>query len=429
MPNRPISTSHLIRPITTAPCRGATSEVSARIPPSPLLSARSTYSRYLTDTMMISAQITSDSAPMTLSLGHGKALAGEGLAEGVQRTRADVAVDDAQRAQGEQAQAGLRVGLTAHCCLGDRAGRAPAGLLGQARSQRRDARPAGSEDASPERLLRRVRGSDRGTDRPRHSVGSLPPRDPHQDAPRRCRCWRCSRWSAAPVPTAQPPPRSDRSRAPPTGRPPRTVTGRSPGRRAPTTSLRWRDWTAAASRFLSTPPTRMAPRSSSPSPDRATTGSPEERIGSLVLNPGGPGGSGIEFLANAAAAFPESLTDRFDLVSFDPRGVAESTPVRLPRRRDQGRAAERGPLPRHARRGGAGDRGPAGVPGGLRVQLRRAAAPHEHRRRGGRSGRVAPGAGRRAADLSGVLLRHRRSARSTQRCSPTAAGRWCSTAR
>lgn len=60
----------------------------------------------------------------------------------------------------------------------------------------------------------------------------------------------------------------------------------------------------------------------------ASTGTEQERIGSLVLNPGGPGGSGIEFLANAALGFPESLTDRFDLVSFDPRGVGESTPVR-----------------------------------------------------------------------------------------------------
>lgn len=59
-----------------------------------------------------------------------------------------------------------------------------------------------------------------------------------------------------------------------------------------------------------------------------STGSDQERIGSLVLNPGGPGGSGIEFLTSAAAAFPTELTDRFDLVSFDPRGVGESTPVR-----------------------------------------------------------------------------------------------------
>lgn len=58
------------------------------------------------------------------------------------------------------------------------------------------------------------------------------------------------------------------------------------------------------------------------------TGPAEERIGSLVLNPGGPGGSGIEFLASAASVFPPELTQRFDLVSFDPRGVGESSPVR-----------------------------------------------------------------------------------------------------
>lgn len=58
------------------------------------------------------------------------------------------------------------------------------------------------------------------------------------------------------------------------------------------------------------------------------TGDPDQRIGSLVVNPGGPGGSGVEFLANAAALFPEELARRFDLVSFDPRGVAGSDPVR-----------------------------------------------------------------------------------------------------
>ncbi|HTO01421.1 MAG TPA: alpha/beta hydrolase [Microthrixaceae bacterium] len=58
------------------------------------------------------------------------------------------------------------------------------------------------------------------------------------------------------------------------------------------------------------------------------TGTSEQRLGSLVMNPGGPGGSGIEFLASAAAIFPAELSQRFDLVSFDPRGVAESSPVR-----------------------------------------------------------------------------------------------------
>ena len=59
----------------------------------------------------------------------------------------------------------------------------------------------------------------------------------------------------------------------------------------------------------------------------ASKGSPDERIGSLVINPGGPGASGIEFLAGASQVMPSSITDRFDLVSFDPRGVGSSTPV------------------------------------------------------------------------------------------------------
>ncbi len=59
----------------------------------------------------------------------------------------------------------------------------------------------------------------------------------------------------------------------------------------------------------------------------ASKGSPEERIGSLVINPGGPGASGVEFLAGAAQMMPSAITDRFDLVSFDPRGVGASTPV------------------------------------------------------------------------------------------------------
>lgn len=55
------------------------------------------------------------------------------------------------------------------------------------------------------------------------------------------------------------------------------------------------------------------------------TGDRDDRIGSLVFNPGGPGGSGIDFLANAAAVMPTELSERFDLVGFDPRGVGRST--------------------------------------------------------------------------------------------------------
>lgn len=57
---------------------------------------------------------------------------------------------------------------------------------------------------------------------------------------------------------------------------------------------------------------------------------PERRIGTLFWNPGGPGGSGRFF-----PPISEELHERFDLVGFDPRGVADSTPLRCFRDNDQ----------------------------------------------------------------------------------------------
>jgi pimeloyl-ACP methyl ester carboxylesterase len=54
---------------------------------------------------------------------------------------------------------------------------------------------------------------------------------------------------------------------------------------------------------------------------------PSERIGSLVINPGGPGASGIDDLPNELSVLTPGLLDRFDIVSFDPRGVGRSSPV------------------------------------------------------------------------------------------------------
>ncbi len=56
-----------------------------------------------------------------------------------------------------------------------------------------------------------------------------------------------------------------------------------------------------------------------------STGTAAERIGSVVFNPGGPGGSGLSYLTDALDTFPEELRTRFDLVSFDPRGVGASS--------------------------------------------------------------------------------------------------------
>ncbi len=52
-----------------------------------------------------------------------------------------------------------------------------------------------------------------------------------------------------------------------------------------------------------------------------------EKIGSLILNPGGPGESGLEFVRNIAVDIPAQLRERFDVVGFDPRGVGKSTPA------------------------------------------------------------------------------------------------------
>ena len=53
-----------------------------------------------------------------------------------------------------------------------------------------------------------------------------------------------------------------------------------------------------------------------------------DRLGSLLMNPGGPGGSGYDYVRDYAQYLvtPDVL-DAFDLIGFDPRGVNHSTPV------------------------------------------------------------------------------------------------------
>src|SRR5689334_19218472 len=56
---------------------------------------------------------------------------------------------------------------------------------------------------------------------------------------------------------------------------------------------------------------------------------PAHRIGSLLLNPGGPGGSGVAYTVFAGPdLYTPEVRARFDLVGFDPRGVAGSTALR-----------------------------------------------------------------------------------------------------
>ncbi|WP_414935497.1 alpha/beta hydrolase [Amycolatopsis sp. cmx-11-51] len=60
---------------------------------------------------------------------------------------------------------------------------------------------------------------------------------------------------------------------------------------------------------------------------RHKTKKTDQRIGSLVVNPGGPGGSGVSAAARIAKSDPAAtLAARFDIVGFDPRGVGTSEP-------------------------------------------------------------------------------------------------------
>ncbi|WP_282698109.1 alpha/beta hydrolase [Streptomyces sp. CC208A] len=55
---------------------------------------------------------------------------------------------------------------------------------------------------------------------------------------------------------------------------------------------------------------------------------PGKRIGSLLVNPGGPGGSAVDYLQGyAGIGYPEPVRARYDMVAVDPRGVGRSEPV------------------------------------------------------------------------------------------------------
>jgi pimeloyl-ACP methyl ester carboxylesterase len=54
---------------------------------------------------------------------------------------------------------------------------------------------------------------------------------------------------------------------------------------------------------------------------------PSKRIGIMLINPGGPGGSGVNFALDANRVFSPDVQARFDIIGFDPRSVARSRPV------------------------------------------------------------------------------------------------------
>ncbi|MEC4020417.1 alpha/beta fold hydrolase [Streptomyces sp. H27-D2] len=59
----------------------------------------------------------------------------------------------------------------------------------------------------------------------------------------------------------------------------------------------------------------------------AATGTAAERRGVLLVNPGGPGGSGLGYAATKRAKLPASVRRSYDVIGFDPRGTGRSSPA------------------------------------------------------------------------------------------------------
>ncbi|RSN46134.1 hydrolase [Amycolatopsis sp. WAC 04197] len=80
---------------------------------------------------------------------------------------------------------------------------------------------------------------------------------------------------------------------------------------------------------------------------RLASKNPDKRRGVLLTNPGGPGGSGLDFPSGLVdLKLPQSVLDSYDIIGFDPRGVGRSTPVTCDLTTEQ---QYRGNIPPYAR--------------------------------------------------------------------------------
>ncbi|HSX02229.1 MAG TPA: alpha/beta hydrolase [Candidatus Saccharimonadia bacterium] len=60
---------------------------------------------------------------------------------------------------------------------------------------------------------------------------------------------------------------------------------------------------------------------------RIAAANPTKRRGVLLVNPGGPGGSGLDLPRELSLLMDSAVLDAYDIVGFDPRGVGQSTPL------------------------------------------------------------------------------------------------------
>lgn len=168
-----------------------------------------------------------------------------------------------------------------------------------------------------------------------------------------------TRW-AAPVPSALP-------TSPVASSVPGASTAPSPSARATTVTPTGTDHPRALDRFY-TQPVSWAPCSDSgqhlcttievpvdyakPAGDtfelalrKVPALEPSKRIGSLLINPGGPGGSGLEYAQYASFLFSKELRTVYDIVGFDPRGIGASDAVSCLTNADMDRLFAADPTP------------------------------------------------------------------------------------
>ena len=110
------------------------------------------------------------------------------------------------------------------------------------------------------------------------------------------------------------------------------------GQGAASTTLEWHSCAPEAPPALECAELQVPLDASEPGGAQITIGmnrlkatDPARRIGSLIFNPGGPGGPGSSFVgleASGTRVFSPALRERFDVIGMDPRGVGTSTPVR-----------------------------------------------------------------------------------------------------
>lgn len=129
---------------------------------------------------------------------------------------------------------------------------------------------------------------------------------------------------------ARPPGRSAHRAAPPAAPADTTTTAAPPTTAPPSAPLQWTSCGSLQCATLPVPLDYSHPTGAriGLAVARRPALDPARRIGSLVINPGGPGDSGIDDLPTELRVLGPEVQDRFDIVSYDPRGVARSDPVR-----------------------------------------------------------------------------------------------------